>query len=309
MGHAFLHGLPDPPAMLDWDDLRFFLAVARHGSMSAAARVLEVAQPTVGRRIAGLERKLGARLFSGRALSLTGRRMVQHAERMEIDALAAERVSAGRDVGVRGQVSVTGSEWLVQRVLAVVVAPLLAEHPGLEVDLLADTRPLNLARSEADIAVRPARFEQQQVIQREVAVLAFGLYASHAYLAERGMPDFTAGCAGHALIAMSQSLGTIVDVDFLPKVASEARVAARANGREPMAMLASAGVGLAVLPRFLGDATPGLRLLPTPVPGPRRSLFLGVHRDVRAVPRVKAVAGQLASGIGRLKEALDPVAR
>lgn len=297
--------------MLDWDDLRFFLSVARHGSMSAAARALEVAQPTVGRRITALEKQLGAKLFAhtsaGQALSATGRRMVQHAERMEADALAAERLSSGRDAGVRGQVCVTGSEWLVQRVLSLVVAPLLAEHAELEVELKADTRPLNLARREADIALRPARFEHQEIIQREVAVLAFGLYASPAYLAKQGMPDFGEQCAGHKLIAMSQSLGTIVDVDFLPKVASAARVVARANGREPMAALASAGAGLAVLPRFLGDANGSLRLVPAPVPGPRRSLWLGVHREVRSVPRVKAVAACLAEGIGRLKGALDPL--
>lgn len=297
--------------MLDWDDLRFLLAVARHGSMSAAARALEVAQPTVGRRISALERRLGAKLLlnaaSGRALSATGRRMVEHAERMELDALAAERVSAGRDVGIKGVVSVTASEWMVQRLLALVVAPLLVEHPHLEVDLIADTRPLNLARREADLAVRPARFEHQAIIQREVAALSFGLYASAAYLARRGMPDFTTPCEGHCLIAMSQSLGTVVDVDFLPKVAAGARVVARANGREPMMTLASAGVGIALLPRFLGDANSALRLLPTPVPAPRRGLWLGVHRDVRAVARVKAVAARLAEGLGRLKGVLDPV--
>jgi DNA-binding transcriptional LysR family regulator len=297
--------------MLDWDDLRILLAVARHGSMSAAARVLEVAQPTVGRRLSALERKLGAKLLAttptGRVLTATGRRMVQHAERMELDALAAERVSAGRDVGMKGSVSVTASEWMVQRLLALVVAPLLTKHPALEVELIADTRPLNLARREADLAVRPARFEHQEIIQREVAGLSFGLYASHAYLAQHGMPDFSAQCEGHTLIAMSQSLATIVDVDFLPKVAAAARVVARANGREPMMTLASVGVGLACLPRFLGDANATLRHLPTPVPAPRRSLWLGVHRDVRSVARVKAVAAQLAEGLGRLKGALEPV--
>jgi DNA-binding transcriptional LysR family regulator len=296
--------------MLDWDDLRILLAVARHGSLSAAARALHVAQPTVGRRISALERQLGAKLLlnapMGRVLSATGRRMAQHAERMELDALAAERVSTGRDAGMKGRVSVTASEWMVQRLLPLVMAPFLLEHPQLELELIADTRPLNLARREADIAVRPARFEQQEIIQREVAGLSFGLYASHAYLAKRGVPDFGAQCEGHSLIAMSQSLSTIVDVEFLPKVASAARVVARANGREPMATLASAGVGIACLPRFLGDANSTLRLLPTPVPAPRRGLWLGVHRDVRAVARVKAVAAQLAEGIGHLKHALEP---
>lgn len=292
--------------MLDWDDLKFFLAVARHGSRSAAARVLHVAQPTVGRRLTALERRLGARLIAGGQLTATGQRMLHHAERMELDALAAERIGAGRDVGVRGKVTVTGSEWLVQRVLARAVAPLLAVHPSLEVDLRADTRPLNLARREADVAVRPARFDQQEIIQREVAVLAFGLYASDGYLAERGLPDFVAGAPGHALVAMSESLATIVDVDFLPRVASRGHIVARTNGRESMATLVAAGVGLAVLPRLVGDAIPGLRLLPTPVEPPRRSLWLGVHRDVRSVPRVKAVAAHLASELGRLRPVLNP---
>lgn len=297
--------------MLDWDDLRFFLAVARHGSLSAASKVLRVAQPTVGRRVASLQQQLGARLFvnthRGQALSPTGERMLQYATRMEADALAAERMSAGRDAGVKGKVTVTASEWLVQRVLALLVAPLLAEHPGLELDLVADTRPLNLAQREADLAVRPARFEQQQVVQREVAGLGFGLYASHAYLAQHGMPDFTAQCAGHRVIAMSEDLTRVVDVDFLPRVAAAAQVVARANGREPMLALVAAGVGLACLPRLLGDSSAALRRLQTPVAAPRRSLWLGVHREVRAVTRVKVVARQLAAGLGRVNAALDPL--
>ncbi len=297
--------------MLDWDDLRFFLAVARHGSLSAASKVLRVAQPTVGRRVASLQQQLGARLFvnthRGQALSPTGERMVQYATRMEADALAAERMSAGRDAGVKGKVTVTASEWLVQRVLALLVAPLLAEHPGLELDLVADTRPLNLARREADLAVRPARFEQQQVVQREVAGLGFGLYASHAYLVQHGMPDFAAHCAGHRLIAMSEDLTRVVDVDFLPRVAAAAQVVARANGREPMLALVAAGVGIACLPRLLGDSSAALRRLQTPVAAPRRSLWLGVHREVRAVTRVKVVARQLAAGLSRMNAALDPL--
>lgn len=296
--------------MLDWDNLRFFLAVARDGSLSAAARTLQVAQPTVGRRIAAFERTLGAELFhhtpTGQALTATGQRLRAHAERMELDVLAVERVASGRDVGLRGRVCITASEWMIQSVLGPLIAPLVAQHPELELELAADSRHLNLVRREADIALRPSRFEQQEVVQREIAVIAFGLYASDAYLAQRGAPDFTRQCEGHTLIAMSDSLGKIPDVDWLPGLTARARVVARTNGREPMATMAAAGIGITCLPRFIGDAAPGLRLLPTPVPAPERQLWLGAHRDARAVPRIKATIAFLTHGIDRLRAALRP---
>lgn len=305
-----MHGAGYGSAVLDWDDLRIFLAVARAGSFSAAARELGVAQPTVGRRIAALERSLAARLFvpaaTGQALSSSGRLMLARAEQMEAAALAAERVAAGRDAGLRGRVVITASEWLVGSVLGPLLGPLVGEHPGLELELVADVRHLSLARREADIAVRPSRFEQAEVVQRQVGVVAFGLYASDGYLAQHGMPDFAAQCEGHALIAMSESLTKIPDVEWLPQIAARARIAVRTNGREPMVTMAAAGLGLTCLPRFLGDRAPNLRLLPTPVPGPRRELWLGVHRDVRSVPRVKASANFLKEGLGRLAWALGP---
>src|SRR5436190_791420 len=138
--HAILHGVvsssPMAEAALDWDDVRFFLAVARLGSFSSAARALGVTQPTVGRRIAGLD---------------------ERAERVEAELLAFERVASGRDAGVAGPVRITASEWLVDRVLAPITRSLLEAHPGLEVDLAGEPRHVSLVRREADIAVRPSR--------------------------------------------------------------------------------------------------------------------------------------------------------
>ena len=296
--------------MLDWDDLRYFLAVARSGSLSAASRLLVVAQPTVGRRMNAFERKLGAKLFlatpAGQALSATGRRMLVHAEQMEQGALAAERVAAGRDAGLSGPVIITASEWMIRSVLGPLLSPFLASHPELRLELLAEARHVNLVRREADIALRPSKFEQPEIVQRQIAVIGFGLYASDSYLARRGAPDFERQCEGHALIGMSESLGKVPDVDWLPALASRARVVARTNGREPMATMAAAGIGITCLPRFIGDATPGLRWLPTPVPAPERALWLGAHRDARTIPRVKASITFLSEGIGRLRAALCP---
>jgi DNA-binding transcriptional LysR family regulator len=296
--------------MLDWDDLRYFLAVSRAGSLSAAAATLGVTQPTVGRRIAALQRRLGAKLFTptptGQALSPSGRKLLPHAERMELEGISAERVTSGRDAGLRGHVRVTASEWLIGAVLGPMLRPFVSLYPALELELLADPRHLNLTRRDADLAIRPSRFEQPDVVQRAIAVVAFGLYASDSYLAERGPPDFQGQCAGHRLIAMSEDLTKIPDVAWLPSLTAKASVVVRTNGREPMARMAAAGVGLVCLPRFLGDATPNLRLLATPSAGPQRKLWLGCHRDVRAVPRVGVVSSFLAEGFRRLRAALHP---
>lgn len=297
--------------MLDWDDLRFFLAVARHRTMSEAARTLRVAQPTVGRRIAAFEHRLRATLFvrsgTGWALSPAGQSMLRNAEEMEAQALAAENWASEGDAGLAGEVRITASEWMIATVLAPCLTPFLARHPALSIDLVADARKLDLLRRDADIALRPSKFQQLEVVQRSVGTIQFGLYASDDYLARLGPPDFVSKGEGHALVTASAGMGTtIVDVGWLPPLLGRARVAARTNGRLGMAALAAAGVGIACLPRSLGDATPGLRLLATPEPGPRRQLWMGVHRSARTVRRVKAVTDFLIQGFARFSPALDP---
>src|SRR6478736_1733902 len=295
---------------LNWDDLRFFLAVARHGSHSGAARALGVTQPTVGRRMAAFERQLSAKLFVatrlGQELSATGRELRVHAERMELDALAAERASEGRDLGIRGKVSVTASEWLVGGLLAPQLAPFVARHQELELELIAEPRHMSLMRREIDLALRPSRFEDDDVVERKVGLISFGLYASEAYLARHGQPDFARHCEGHRLIAMSTTLTKIPDLEWLPNLTQRAFVAMRCNGREAMATLASAGVGIACLPRLLGDRSASLRLLRPPGAAPARPLWLGVHRDTRSLPRIRAAIAFLTEVIERLRLSLAP---
>jgi DNA-binding transcriptional LysR family regulator len=294
--------------VLDWDDLRCFLAVARAGTLSAAARGLKLTQPTVGRRITAFERRLGAKLFArsaaGYSLSETGKRLVPYAERMEVEALGAERRIAGRDAGLRGPVKITASEWLVDSALAPMVAALVMRHPDLEIDLLSEPRHLNLARGDAEIALRPSRFEHQDVVEMQVGLVRFALYASEAYLGERGVPDFTRGCEGHALIAMSTALTRIPDLAWLPTIAGKANIVARSNGRLAMATLAAAGAGIAMLPVLVGDRTVTLRRLATPIPGPERALWLAAHRHSRSIPRVKATMLFLKEALRKIGPAL-----
>ncbi|MET0342830.1 MAG: LysR family transcriptional regulator [Polyangiales bacterium] len=296
--------------MLDWDDLRFFLAVARQGSLSKAARSLAVTQPTVGRRLAACEAKLGAQLFersaAGLALSDVGRALLPSAERMEAHALHAESLASGRSVGISGTVRLTAAEWTARSLIGPALGPLLERHPRLTIELVADARHLSLAKREADIALRASPFTHPEIVQRALAPLAFALYASDGYLARRGAPDFTTGCEGHTFIEMTDGLAHLADYEWLPRVRQRAHVGVRTNGREPMATMALAGVGIACLPRFLGDALPGLRRLTAPAPSPPRKLWLGVHRAARATPRVRAVVAYLAEALRGLSHALDP---
>ena len=295
---------------MNWDDVRFFLVLARRRTQAAAARELRVAQPTVGRRIEALERRLGARLFvkrsDGFVLSSAGAEVLANAERMEQDALAVERRVYGRDQGLQGTVRVTASEWLVTNVLSGLLAPCLAEHPQLSVELVAESRHVNLARREADLALRPRRFDHDAVVQRATGKLAFALYASREYLSQYGRPAHGEG-RGHRIIAMSEETGDVAR-EWLQSILPGASVAARTNGRDPMLALATAGVGLACLARIAGDRAPGLRRIVMPSE-PTPTLWLGMHREARSAERVRVVAAHLTRGIHALTSELNPPGR
>lgn len=281
---------------MNWDDYRYLLAVARRGTLSAAAQELEVSQPTVGRRIAALEQRLGAKLFvrtpAGFTLSDAGADMREQAERIERDVLAAERRVSGRDVGLRGRVRVTASEWMCTSVIAPMLHDLVVRHPQLEIELVAEHRHLNLARGEADIALRPRRFQHADVVQRAVGAVRFGLYAAPRYIAARGLPQAGNG-SGHVVIGMLDSVGDVVR-DWLGSVLPRSSRSVRTNGRDAMVSLATAGVGLACLARVVGDELPGLQHVPMTPEAPAPTLWLGMSRDARSSPRVRLVAERFA---------------
>jgi len=292
---------------MNWDDYRFFLAVARRGTLSAAASDLDVTQPTVGRRIAALERRLGAKLYvrspSGFTLSEAGGQMLEHAERIERDVLAAELRVAGRDAGPRGVVRITASEWLCTSVVSPLLSDLLACYPQLEIELIADTRHLNLARREADLALRPRRFEHQAIVERAIACVEFGLYAAPRYLATHRIPRSGDG-RGHVVISMLHGVGDVVR-EWLATSLPRANHAVRTNGRDAMVTLATSGVGLACLARVVGDQVPALQRIELETAPPAPMLWLGMHRDARATPRIRAVATHITS---RLAERLRATA-
>lgn len=295
--------------MLPWDDLQSFLSVARHGTLSAAAKALGVTQTTMGRRLAGMEQRAGVKLLlrtpAGFVLTPAGEAVLGNVERIEAEALAVERRITGRDVRLEGTVRITTIEILAVEVLAQGFAELRLRHPGIALEVATDARNLNLTRREADIAVRMGRLTQADLAVRKIGTLRFGVYASEDYLARHGLPDFAAGAPGHAVILnMAEAMG-LVDMDWFAGLTREAQVAARHNSRYGQRAAAEAGTGLAVLSRFMGDPT-GLRRLPTPTPPPERDIFLAVHSDIRHMPRIRAVTDCIAATVRAAAGRLAP---
>jgi DNA-binding transcriptional LysR family regulator len=295
--------------MLDWDDLKTFLMIARHHSLSGAARALGVQQPTMGRRLEALEQRAGAKLLlktpSGYVLTTAGEAVLGNVERIEAETIAVERAIQGVDVRLEGTVRLTTVESLATEVLPPILMRLHEAYPGIRIDVITEARSLNLGRREADVALRVARFQQAELVARKVGELAFGVYASADYVAAHGMPNFDDGADGHCLVAdidVSDRPETI----WLRDVAPAARIAIASNSRGVQQCAIAAGIGFGCLVRYMGDADPRLMRLPMPTPTPRRELWIGVAEDIRHMPRIRAVTDGLAAGIREAHDRLTP---
>jgi DNA-binding transcriptional LysR family regulator len=297
--------------MLDWDDFRFFLAVARNRTLAAAAKHLHVTQSTVSRRLVSLQAAMGVRLLQrtpeGYVLTLAGESTRTHAERLEAEALSAERAVAGQDVRLEGLVRVSSSQLLTSHLLAPCFATLHAHHRSLLIEALPDLMGEPLATYDADIAVRLRRFEHYDLFVRSIGTIAFGLYGCVAYLAHHGEPDLGSGCPGHQLITLLDERDVSAQAAWLAEHAGRAQVVLKADSYETQHWTASCGGGLALLPRFRADAEPALRRITTVTPVPSAEIWLGVHRDNRRVPRVRTVLDCIAEAVRCRAALLNPV--
>lgn len=278
---------------LQWDDLKVFLAIAREGSLVGAARAIGQTQPTMGRRLQALERSVGCKLLRRSAEGFVpteeGMAVLAHAERMEEEAVAFARRLAGREREVEGTLRVSSSEWFASHVLAPLFARLQLQHPRLEVELITETRLLNLDRREADLVFRFRRFEEAHVVQRRLTHITYETYASRDYLERRGRPDPSTGGAGHGLITMDSAFNHLADVGWLTGRLPQARITGRSNSRDVQARMCAAGGGVAVLPRLLAEATPGLERVELGEPPPGRDIWVGYHQDFQRQPRLRVL--------------------
>ncbi|WP_114241858.1 LysR family transcriptional regulator [Dyella sp. C9] len=273
---------------MEWSDLRVFLAIAREGSLGAAARKLGQSQPTMGRRLQALERDIGHTLFqrtsSGFVLTDEGAAVLSHAERMEDEALAVQRQLSGQENQLDGTLRITSSDWFAEVVLTPVLADFARQHPLVLVELLTDSRFFSLSRREADLAFRIRPFDEPDVVSRKLLHMPYGAYVAQGYAEPRAGDG-----AGAKLITMDMAFGDMPDVAWLQRMLPNAQVAFRSNARAVHAQMCRRGAGVAVLPRPLGDTLDGLRRLDLGEEPPTRETWIGYHRDMRRQARLRAL--------------------
>ena len=273
---------------MEWSDLRVFLAIARTGTLGAAARSIGQTQPTMGRRLRALEEAVGHTLFQrttdGFVLTDEGSTVLGHAERMEAEALAFERELSGSEAQLEGMLRLSSSDWFGTYMLAPVLAVFGARHPGVCLELLTDARLYSLPRREADMVFRIKPFDEPEVISRRLVHIPYAAYAPIGYDAS-SLGDG----AGVRVVTMDIAFSQMPDALWLKQMLPDASVGFRSNNREVQARLCADGAGLAVLPRPLGDATPGIVPIDLGGAPPGRDTFVGYHKDMRRLARMRAL--------------------
>jgi DNA-binding transcriptional LysR family regulator len=272
--------------MSDWEDLRHFVVLAREGTLSAAARLLGVDHATVARRVAALEAETGLKLIDRRARSyqLTddGRRIAATAMPMEEAAFAIGRAVQAAKPGLSGEVSISSPPSLANALIAPQLFQLRRRHPGIRIKLIGEKRTASLNRREADVALRLSRPQEPGLIARKIGSFGFSLYGAAGYLKATPRHAF-------AFIGYDDSMDDTPQQKWLQTLAAGNEIVLCTNDLENQAAAARTGLGVAVLPHFLGDVDPRLeRYDATPAP-PSRDVWLLVHRDLRQTPLVRAV--------------------
>jgi len=285
----------------DWDDLRFFLAFARAGSMQGAAKSLGVNQSTVQRRIAALEQRLNRRLLErhlgGYRLTELAQELRPAAERVEAAVAAFDRQLAANDKGVTGTLRLTCGSHLASRLQRTpLIARFEARHPGLRVELVISDRFLDLSKGEADIAIRLGAPSDEALAGRKIVEASWSIYASRGYVARLGKPASTGDLSGHLVVGCDGSITNYPGARWARSVVPPATVAARSDSWQGLIQSVKAGAGLAAMPRWQGDSDSELVRVIDDI-GLTVPYYLLMHGDMRHVPRVRAFADYLASEI------------
>ena len=284
-----------------WELYRSFLGVLQQGSLSGAARALGVAQPTVGRHVAALEKTLGLALFTRSQLGLTpteaALELKPHAEAMHASVAALKRAAESQGDGVKGTVRVTASEVVGVEILPPIVTQLQRDHPGLKVELLLSNRVQDLLRREADIAVRMTEPKQGLLIARYVGAVPVGLHAHKDYLRRHGTPRSVADLAEHALIGFDEETPYLRAARKAFPMWRREAFALRTDSDLAQLALIRAGAGIGACQVALARRDPKLvRVLPK-LFGIGLPTWLALHEDLRHSPRCKLTFDALLRGL------------
>ncbi len=276
----------------DWNDLRFFIAIAESGNLARAAARLRVNHSTVFRRLQALEVRLGVRLFErlpeGYLLTGAGEQALKDARAAEAAVSDLQRKIAGKDVSPAGLVRLTTAPKLATDFVAPALGVMAQRHPDIRVELLVSDSDYDLGRREADLALRATDHPPEHLSGRKVTTVSWWVMAGEAYLERHAPPRSMAELADHALIGGDEGFDRLPVFRRLRREFASDRFTATSNDLSTMAAMARAGLGLAVLP--MDQDGPGLVALFPLQPAYSSGLWLLTHPDLRRVARVRAAA-------------------
>lgn len=296
--------------MKSWDDLRYFLAVARHKTLAGAARELGVTHSTVFRRVSLLEERMGSRLFdrlqTGYRLTPIGREMCEIAEQVEKSVNLLVRRVSGTDLRLSGALRITTTDTLAFGLLNPHLKHFQDTYPQIEIEVNVQNRFLSLTNREADIAIRPSiRLDEGELVGRHLSDIAAALYASRDYLESYGPPGTLSDLKSHRIITGDDSLENAVTVRFVRQFIRRANIAYRSNSLIDQLHALKGGFGIAAMPCFLADEDPTLVRLFPPEKRMMNKLWLLVHRDLRRNARVRAFSDFMYQSILADKDLLE----
>lgn len=287
---------------MQWDDLRFFLALARHKNLSTAAARLGVNATTVSRRLARLSGELGSDLFepgpAGYTLTPSGERIVTLAEEMERSAIHASSAASGERARFAGKVRISLSEGLASWIIVPALKEFADAHPDIQIEIAATNGFLNPSKREADIAVMLARPKLGQLITKRLADYQLGLFASKAYLASQGVPNHVSELHQHKLIGYVPELIYADELRYLSDIAEGLEPDYASSSINIQHRMTAGSLGICVLPLFIAQADPNLTRILNDITI-TRSFWLVVHSDLRKVARVDAVTNWLSDQLQR----------
>lgn len=302
--------------VIDWDDVRFFLAIHRHSTLAGAATALGLDATTVGRRLARLEQTVDARLFDrtarGYIATAAGTRILPRAEKIERELLAAMRDVEGEDQRLAGHVRLTATEMLSTRFIAPHLHAFHRQYPDIRLELACTNREVDLGRREADVALRLARPHQDDLVVKRLFVIDLALYATREYLDVMGTPSpgQPGGFAGHRFVGFADTRAFRRENEWIDEHTVGADVVLRSDSVSSIMSAAIACVGIALLPCKVADEERQLIRLQVPIGGDTpfvgpepRVVWQAVHRDLIGAARIRAVLDFL----GRLLAASEPM--
>ncbi len=294
----------------NWDDLRFFLAVARSGRLTAAARQLGAEHTTVSRRITNLERDMNAKLFErrpqGYTLTEQGSKLLISAEELESVAIAAQGEISGSDYALSGAVRIGSPEGFGTYFLAPCLARLSLIHRDLDIQLIARPRVFSLSKREADIAISLERPREGRLHSRKLTDYTLSLYASKAYLEDNPEPKTLTDLSNHRIIGYIDDLIFTPELDYLPQISKSLHPKLASTSLVAQMVATKAGAGICILPTFMAANEPDLvPVLPEKVQL-TRSFWLIIHSDMRKLARIKTVSDFIASEVRSQKARFLP---